>query len=238
VVIKRIQKSDSGFPQSLQLFLGKDAPASAATLGNLQLLGYPKLAIFCSGSCPGGIISATEQVMHKIIAAGVTVIGGFHSTVEKHCLQILLSGDHPIILSPARSLDKLRIRTEYKKPLENGRLLFLSFFRSHRHRSDTEMALKRNRYVAALAQRVLMVHASPCGKTEELCRELMIWLKPVYTVDNKANQNLFGLGARAFDTNEDLVSGFSGNMRNEDSHELEAHPHPKSKRRGKGVTKP
>jgi predicted Rossmann fold nucleotide-binding protein DprA/Smf involved in DNA uptake len=130
----------------------------------------------------------------------MTVIGGFHSDIEKHCLMTLLTGNQPIILSPARSLDKLRIRPEYKDPLANGRLLFLSFFRSHRHRSDAEMAFKRNMYIAALAGRVLVVHAAPSSKTEQLCRELISWRKPVYTIGNEANQNLVKLGAEQVDS--------------------------------------
>ena len=219
VDIKRIDKGDPEYPNSLIHHLANDAPDSVTAIGNLAILNQRKLAIFCSASCPAEIISQTHDFIQKLVDARVAVIGGFHSPVERECLSILLRGAQPIILFPARSLVKLRIRPEHKEPLEKGRLLFLSFFRSHRHRSDVEMATRRNRFVAALAQRVLMVHASPSSKTEELCRELMIWLKPVYTIDNKANQNLFGLGARAFNTNDDLVSGFSENMRNEDSHE-------------------
>jgi predicted Rossmann fold nucleotide-binding protein DprA/Smf involved in DNA uptake len=196
MIIKRIIKSDPEYPKSLQRFLGENAPESAATLGNLELLSHATLAIFCSSACPAGIISESEQVMHKIMDASVSVIGGFHSEVEKRCLTILLDGDQPIIISPARSIQKLRIRPEYRKPLENGRLLFLSFFRSHRHRSDTAMALRRNQYVAALADRILILHATPDSKTEQLCRQLTSWGKSVYTIDNAANQSLTRRGAK------------------------------------------
>jgi predicted Rossmann fold nucleotide-binding protein DprA/Smf involved in DNA uptake len=196
VVIKRIHKSDPEFPSSLQRYLSEDAPDSATTLGNLEVLKQLKLAIFCSTTCPAAIVSQTEEVIEKLVDASITVIGGFHSPIERQCLSLLLRGTQPIILSPARSLDKLRIRPEYKEALGNGRLLLLSFFKSHRHRSDVEMALKRNRFVAALADRILTVHAAPSSKTEQLCRELISWQKPVYTIDNEANQNLVKLGAR------------------------------------------
>jgi predicted Rossmann fold nucleotide-binding protein DprA/Smf involved in DNA uptake len=196
VVIKRIHKSDPEYPASLQRYLAEAAPQSATAIGNLELLKQLKLAIFCSTTYPAAIVSQTEEVIQKLVDAGVTVIGGFHSPVERQCLSILLRGAQPIILSPARSLDKLRIRPEYKEPLGNGRLLLLSFFKSHRHRSDVEMALKRNHFVAALADRILTVHAAPSSKTEQLCRELISWQKPVYTIDNEANQNLVGLGAQ------------------------------------------
>jgi predicted Rossmann fold nucleotide-binding protein DprA/Smf involved in DNA uptake len=216
MIIKRIYKSDSEYPLSLRRFLGENAPETAATLGHLELLSHPALAIFCSGACPAGIVSETERVMRKIVDAGVTVVGGFQSEVEKHCLGILLAGDTPIIVSPARSLDKLRIRPEYKAPLANGRLLLLSFFRSHRHRADAEMAFKRNLYVAALADRILVVHAASSSKTEQLCRKLISWGKTVYTVNHEANQNIVALGAQTTNVNmvKNLTDALAGGARN------------------------
>jgi predicted Rossmann fold nucleotide-binding protein DprA/Smf involved in DNA uptake len=209
VAIKRIDKSDPEYPSTLHRFLAEDAPDFAAAFGNLQILTHPKLAIFCSGKCPGVLVSQTKQVMQKVVDARVTVISGFHSEVEKECLSILLHGRQPIILSPARGLEKLRIRPEFKEPLENGRLLFLSFFKSHRHRSDIEMALKRNRYVAALADKILTIHAAPSSKTEQLCRDLISWRKSVFTMENEANQNLVRLGAQTIVTHGELVSGLT-----------------------------
>jgi len=197
VEIKRIAKSDPEYPASLTRYLPSDAPDSAAAMGNLQILNRRKLAIFCSAMCPAALTLQTRDLMQKFVEGGVTVIGGFHSPVERECLRILLGGTQPIILSPARSLDRLRIRSEYQEPLDKGRLLFLSFFRSHRHRSDVEMALRRNRIVAALSDRILILHAAPSSNTERLCRELISWQKNVYTIDNEANHNLVRLGAQA-----------------------------------------
>jgi predicted Rossmann fold nucleotide-binding protein DprA/Smf involved in DNA uptake len=202
VVITRIHRTDSEYPAALRRHLDA-APESATALGNLEVLTRPKLAIFCSTTCPEAIIPATEQVMRRIVAAGVTIISGFHSQVEKRCLKILLAGNQPVIVAPARSLDKLRIGPDYKQLLDQDRLLFLSFFRSHRHRSDVEMAFKRNLYAAALADRVLIVHASRSSKTEQLCREVIGWRKPVYTISNEANKNLVRIGAQVVSARND-----------------------------------
>jgi predicted Rossmann fold nucleotide-binding protein DprA/Smf involved in DNA uptake len=196
VDIKRIHRTDPEYPPSLERYLGEDAPEAATTIGTLDILKQHKLAIFCSTTCPAEIVAQTLAVTHKLVDAGVTVIGGFHSPIERQCLGILLRGGQPVIVSPARSLDKLRIRSEYKEALKNGRLLFVSFFRRDRHRSDVDMAFKRNRYVAALADNILLLHAPASSKTETLCRELISWRKPVYTIDNEANRNLVTLGAR------------------------------------------
>jgi predicted Rossmann fold nucleotide-binding protein DprA/Smf involved in DNA uptake len=194
VDIKRIDKSDPEYPISLIHHLANDAPDSVTAIGNLAILNQRKLAIFCSAICPAEIRSQIRDLIEKLTDARVAAIGGFHSPVERECLSILLRGSQPIILFPARSLVKLRIRPEHKEPLEKGQLLFLSFFRSHRHRSDVEMAFRRNRSVAALAEKILIPFAAPGSKTEYLCRELITWGKPVYTIANEANQNLLKLG--------------------------------------------
>jgi predicted Rossmann fold nucleotide-binding protein DprA/Smf involved in DNA uptake len=193
--VRRIDKTDPEYPNSLIHFLANDAPDSLTALGNLAILDQRKSAIFCSARCPAGILSQARDLMEKLADPRVAVIGGFHSPVERECLNILLSEARPIILCPARSLVKLRVRREHKGPLEEGRLLYLSFFRSHRHRSDVEMASRRNRCVAAIADNVLIVHAAPSSKTEQLCRDIINWQKAVYTIDNEANEKLVSLGA-------------------------------------------
>ena len=56
-------------------------------------------------------------------SAGVTVISGFHSPVEQECLAVLLRGPGPVIVCPAHSLDRMRLKREYKEPMAAGRLL-------------------------------------------------------------------------------------------------------------------
>jgi predicted Rossmann fold nucleotide-binding protein DprA/Smf involved in DNA uptake len=194
--IKRLSKTDREYPAALSRYLANDAPDSATAIGNLQHLDRRKLAIFCSSRCPAPLTELIDDFTHRLLDNGLTAIGGFHSPPERRCLSILLRGTDPIILCPARSLDRLRIRREFRQPLQADRLLFLSFFKSHRHRSDVEMAFRRNRFTAALADLILILHAAPASNTERLCRELIGWQKTVYTIDDELNSNLLGLGAR------------------------------------------
>jgi hypothetical protein len=41
--------------------------------------------------------------------AGIPIIGGFHSPMEKECLDLLLRGQQPIVICPARSIQGMRI---------------------------------------------------------------------------------------------------------------------------------
>jgi predicted Rossmann fold nucleotide-binding protein DprA/Smf involved in DNA uptake len=193
-VIGRIEKGEPRYPTAFIRYLASEAPDVLTTIGDFALLERGKLAIFCSADCPIDIASQTYGVLENLTQPATVVIGGFHSPMERECLNILVRGSQPVIVVPARSLVKLRIRREHKEPLESGQLLYLSFFRGHRHRSDVDMATKRNRFVAALADKILIPFAAPGSKTEQLCRELISWGKSLSAIDNPANRNLLELG--------------------------------------------
>jgi predicted Rossmann fold nucleotide-binding protein DprA/Smf involved in DNA uptake len=157
--------------------LGVDAPPKLTALGKLELLALPKTALFCSARCPGNVILRTYDQAAQWRAAGRCVISGFHSPVEKECLQILLRGTQPIIFCPARSLPH-RVPSEWRKSLTGGRLLVISPFAGHASRVTAELAWKRNELVAALADEVFIAHATVGGQSEKLSRRLIKWNVP------------------------------------------------------------
>jgi len=89
------------------------------------------------------------------------------------------------------------VRPEHRQLLEEGRLLFLSPFEARQRRATVELAQYRNRFVAALADKILVAYAGPYGKTEQFCREVLAWGKQVYTFESEANAHLIALGTRA-----------------------------------------
>jgi len=148
-------------------------------LGNLEVLQSKKLALFCSVRCPGKLILATHDFCHELRNKGVTVVGGFHSPVERECLNILLRGTGRIIICPARGLEGIRMRAELKAAIDQGRMLFLSPFKAQQRRATAQMAVYRNLFVAAVADAIFVAHARPTGKTEQFCREVLGWRKTV-----------------------------------------------------------
>ncbi|MFZ1474662.1 MAG: hypothetical protein WAV79_17220, partial [Anaerolineae bacterium] len=114
--------------------------------------------------------------------------------VERACLEILLAGAGPLIVCPARGMVKT-IPAEFRQPLAAGRLLLLSPFAESERRVTAELAAARNRFVAALAARVIFIHAAPGGRTEALATEVIGWGKPVYTLAHPDNRNLVDGGA-------------------------------------------
>jgi predicted Rossmann fold nucleotide-binding protein DprA/Smf involved in DNA uptake len=188
------QGVDPRYSAMLRAFLGADAPPAITALGDLALLDRRPLAIFCSSRCPGSLIVQASDLAHALRDRGAAVIGGFHTPVEAACLEILLAGAGPLIVCPPRGMYKT-IPTEFRKPLAAGRLLLLSPFDEAERRVTAELAAYRNRFVAALAERVLFVHAALGGRTAGLAREVIGWCKPVWALTHETNAHLFSLGA-------------------------------------------
>ena len=143
-----------------------------SAFGNLNLLALPKTALFCSARCPGHAILAAYDQAARWRDAGRCIISGFHSPVEKECLRILLRGSQPIIICPARSLEKMRLTADWQKPLADGRLLILSFFNRNEHRITSALAARRNEFVAALADEVWFAHVAPGGQMQRLAQKI------------------------------------------------------------------
>jgi predicted Rossmann fold nucleotide-binding protein DprA/Smf involved in DNA uptake len=163
-----IATSDTRYPNRLRERLGAVAPAQLFALGNLDLLTLSKTALFCSARCPGAAILRTHDKAARWRDAGRCIISGFHSPVEKECLDILLRGRPPVIICPARSLEKLRLPTAWQAPLNEGRLLILSCLPPGHPRVTAELAARRNLFVASLADEVWFAHIAPGGQMEQL----------------------------------------------------------------------
>ena len=190
----KLDKNDYACLASLSRYLGEHAPHTVTATGNLDILKSKSLAVFCSNKCPGNIILRTYDLMRQIRDREITVISGFHSAMERECLNILLRGNHPVIICPARSIERMRIKPGYRKPLEDGRLLILSPFTGEEKRISSERSLRRNFFVAALAASIFIPYALPKSKTEQFCNELLTWNKPMYTFHVESNANLIALG--------------------------------------------
>ena len=192
----RLQRGDSGYPAALQKYLGGRVPQLLTAVGNLDILRQKKLALFCSVKCPGNLILQTYDLARALRDTGVTVIGGFHSPMEKECLALLLRGTQPVIICPARGIERMRLPTEWQALLAEGCLLLLSPFAEKLRRVTADLARKRNQFVAALADEVFVAHASAGGKTERFCRNVLAWGKSLLTLESDENVHLLALGAR------------------------------------------
>lgn len=163
-----ITPDDANWPRQLTERLREQLPLKLWALGNLDILSRTKTALFCSTRCPGeAILRAYDQVA-KWRDAGRCVISGFHSPVEKECLDILLRGSQPVIICPARSLENMRLPVSWQKSIADGRLLILSCFDTRHNRVTTALAIRRNEFIAAVSDEVWFAHIAPGGEMQRL----------------------------------------------------------------------
>ena len=203
---ERITQRDPNYPVQLKGYLKTEAPETIWTRGNAALLTDRNThlngdlwALFCSSKCPAQIILKTHELAQQFRASGVPTIGGYHSPVEKECLRVLLRGSQPIILCPARSIENMRLKPVWKEGLAEGHLLLLSIFDSQYRRSTAGLANQRNAFVAALADKICIAHASEGSKTLQFAQQVSEWGKPLFAFDTPANRSLFQCGAQRID---------------------------------------
>lgn len=178
-VAQRIARNDLLYPGILLARLGENAPAVLAAVGPAALLAQRRTALFCSARAPGDAILRAHDAARRMRDEGVTVIGGFHSPIEKECLRILLRGKQPIIICLARAIETMRIPPECRAAFDVGRILFLSPFTDQPKRVTKDSALRRNEVVAALADEAYIAHVSPGGRTARIVEMVLGWRAPL-----------------------------------------------------------
>lgn len=183
------------FSETAHQFFAETRTSAVAALGNLDILQTKKLAFFCSVKCPGEIILQAYELAQSLRGAGITVMSGFHSPVEKEIFNIQSRSTHPIIACLARSIEGMRLPKEYKKLLAERRLLLLSPFKKKIRRSTVETSTVRNQFVADMAEKIFVAYAAPDSKTEHLCKSMLQYGKQVFTLSNENNGELIKLGA-------------------------------------------
>jgi predicted Rossmann fold nucleotide-binding protein DprA/Smf involved in DNA uptake len=195
----QIDRADARYPPMLTDRLSDRAPSPIFAIGKPEILSHKLLGLICSIRCPGSVVIKAFDAVRQLRDAGVVVAGGFHSPMEKECLEFLLRGHQPVIMAPARGLAGLRLARAWRLALDAGRLLITSPFDAQVRRTTKVGAAQRNEFVAALAKAVLIPYASPGGMAEAIARGVIETGTPLFTFADDENKHLYHLGARPFD---------------------------------------
>lgn len=196
--IQTICRAATSYPASLRNRLGKSAPEKLYVIGKASALQQPAVAFVCSVKCPGSVVIHTFDAIRQLRDAGVVVVGGFHSPMEQECLDFLLRGKQPVIMSPAKGLARIRLSLAQRAAIEEGRLVLTSIFPETVTRTDKQQSRARNEFVAALATSVLIPHASPGGNAESIARQAVGRGQLLFTIEDPENENLMQLKAQPY----------------------------------------
>jgi len=195
----RLSPNRETYPQRLRACLAASPLPVIAVRGDVAILENKLLALFCSARCPGDLILKTYDLARNLRESGTTVVSGFHSPMERECLDLLLRGTQPVVICPARGIDTMRLPRQWSSAIQQGRMLMLSPFAGTVRRPTNRTAAQRNDFVAAIADAVFVAHASPGSKTEAFCRRLRLLGKLLFTLPGLQNSALLALGAVAID---------------------------------------
>ena len=164
-------------------------------LGDVAILQRPLLGFFCSVKCPGDLILRTYDLARALRDAGVPAISGFHTLIEKDCLDLLLRGSQPVVICPARGIQNMRLAKDLKANIGKGRVLVLSPFEGQIKRPTAQISERRNQFVGALSAAVFVAYAEPGGRTEEFCKDILNAGKSLYTFESTYTEAIVEKGA-------------------------------------------
>ena len=165
-------------------------------LGNPALLDQALIGLLCSRRVPPALEEHALAWARSARDLRFPVVGGFLSTVERGCLEVLLQGTQPVVMCLARGLAATRIPARWRTPLDRGRLLLVSPFADDVVELSAATAEARNRLVASLARELVVPHAAPGGHLIRLVRDVIASGKTVHSFDHPANLALLQAGAR------------------------------------------
>jgi len=194
-----LKGSDHSYPKALLLLSGCSPPPIVYLQGNIALLHHSLLALFCSRRCPGRLIVTAQDWIRSQQYKDSTIIGGFHTPVEKECLRIHIKKQANTIVCPARGLPR-HIPKEMRLAIANGAALYLSFFDPKEKRVTAALAGMRNRYIAAMADSFLFIHAPKGSNTFKLAELALGENKTVWTFEHPSNLTLIKMGANVIIT--------------------------------------
>lgn len=203
-----VKKRSKKYPASLRESAATADIQQIWMIGNREILNHSLLGFFCSAKCPGDVILRTYDVARALRDGGVPVIGGFHSPMEKECLDLLLRGKQPIVICPARSVQRMRIPAAWRTAIEENRLLIASPFEEKYSRVTVPLAEQRNRFCTALARELLVTHAGVGSKTERFCLEQLEAGTTVYMLLAESNDKQLANNGVKYVTIERLLKQF------------------------------
>lgn len=200
-----VKKRSKKYPATLRESAATADIQQIWMIGNREILNRSLLGFFCSAKCPGDVILRTYDVARALRDGGVPVIGGFHSPMEKECLDLLLRGKQPIVICPARGIQRMRIPAAWRTPIEENRLLIASPFEEKYSRATVSLVEQRNKFCAALACDLFVTHAGVGSKTERFCLEQLEAQTKVYMLLSESNDKELAKNGAKYVTIERLL---------------------------------
>lgn len=131
-------------------------------VGSMALLEQPLTAFFASRRCSGRAIRAAMDWAVAQARAKIPLIGGFHSPLEQSVLEVMLAAHSPVVIVIARKLETAQLPAAWLEAAQAGAAAVVSMDESQQ-RLTTELAMRRNHWIARHAAHIVAAEVSPDG---------------------------------------------------------------------------
>ncbi|PKO01227.1 MAG: hypothetical protein CVU42_00010 [Chloroflexi bacterium HGW-Chloroflexi-4] len=164
-------------------------------IGDLNNLKQNLMGIMCSQSCPGDLVLKGFDAAKQIRDQSITVVSGFHSSMEKDIFEILIRGNQPIVHCLAKAIEAYRIPMNLRPRVESGQLTIIApnfpIAEKRITKATSEMC---NALVLEICDQVLIIHAHEGGNLERTCSQYLPYQKKIYALPSEKNEHLFEKG--------------------------------------------
>ncbi|HEU0277030.1 MAG TPA: hypothetical protein VFQ95_04325 [Rhodanobacteraceae bacterium] len=147
--------------------------------GDTNLLFRRLTAFFASRTCPAPAIHAGLAWALEQVRLGATVIGGFHSPLERSVLNLLLEARSPAVVVLARDAASARLPSVWQAAIRRRHLTIVSDAVDI-SRLDSTRAAARNEAVVALSDCIVVAHIRLHGSLDA---QVGIWERKGMRVD-------------------------------------------------------
>lgn len=163
-------------------------------IGNLDNLRQNLLGVFCSQKCPGDLVLKGFDTVRQIRDQGITVVSGFHSSMEKDVYEILLRGNQPIVHCLARAIETYRIPSRLNSRINRGQLTIIApYFPENMKRMTKSTSERSNALIMDISDQVLIIHAQKGGSLFKLISSMTSLTGKVFVLESENNRDLLGL---------------------------------------------
>jgi DNA processing protein len=194
------------FPRRKLDVLEHSLPVMLFCRGNLELFRLPAMGVSGSRKAADQSLERISGLCERVASEGwVIVSGGARGVDETAHLAAIRSGVGTIIVLPTGIL-KAKIRSEFKRHLEEGKVLIVSEFPPEQGWT-TGCAMQRNRLIAALSMGVVLVDPGIKSGTRGTGKIALKMGVPCYILRDglgkpEGAESLIEMGARFLDPKE------------------------------------
>ncbi|MBN2543371.1 DNA-processing protein DprA [bacterium] len=196
-----INIGDKDYPLQSKDYFKNNSPKTLHYTGNLDLLSKPTIGILSSRKVETNIILDTYNIIKQLTAKAFVFISGWASPLEEDLFGKILKTEAPFGIVLAKGIENYDINVRIQSKLDDGKAVILTHCKPDVKRTTRSTALRRNKLVIALSDKVFMPQAEKGTGTYKLAIEAIKKGKPVYTIDKPVNRDFINKGALKFEIN-------------------------------------